>query len=283
MVIAGLAVQAAPEQPRPTAGEFVESLKFQQGAIVLPGGLATLNLPSGFRYLGPQDAERVLVQAWGNPQGHDTLGMLFPADISPVADNAWGVVITFDEDGYVSDKDADAINYDKLLGEMRAGIAAGAAERKQKGYPGLALVGWAAAPRYDQSAHKLYWAKELAFSDQPEHTLNYNVRVLGRRGVLVLNAVSGMSQLPQIEQAMPEIIAFTGFNPGHRYADFQAGTDRVAAYGLAALIAGGVAAKAGLFAKAFAVLLAGKKVFLMAALALCALLGKWFKRRKPAV
>jgi len=106
--------------------------------------------------------------------------------------------------------------------------------------------------------------------------------VLGRRGVLVLNAVAGMSQLPQIEQAMPEIIAFTGFNAGQRYADFQPGTDRMAAYGLAALIAGGVAAKAGLFAKLFAVLLAGKKIILGAVLAFSALFGKFFKRKKPA-
>src|SRR2546426_2131137 len=35
-------------------------------------------------------------------------------------------------------------------------------------------------------------------------------------------------------------------NEGHRYADFVPGTDKVAEYGIAALIAGGVAAKAGL-------------------------------------
>ena len=56
----------------------------------------------------------------------------------------------------------------------------------------------------------------------------------------------------------------------------------MAAYGLAALIAGGVAAKAGLFAKLFAVLLAGKKIILGAVLACGALFSKFFKRNKPA-
>ena len=283
-LLAGLALQAAPEPEKQTmtAEEFVTSLKFQQGAVTLPGGIATLKVPAHFRYLGPQDAERVLEQAWGNPKGRETLGMLFPSDVSPVEKNAWGVIITFNDDGYVSDKDADAINYDKLLGEMKAGVAESSAARKKDGYSGIALVGWAAAPRYDQQTHKLFWAKELAFEDQPEHTLNYNVRVLGRRGVLVLNAVAGMSQLPQIEKVMPDIIGFTSFNEGHRYADYQPGTDRMATYGIAALIAGGVAAKAGLFAKLFALILAGKKFIIIAVLGLGAAFKKFFKRNKPA-
>jgi uncharacterized membrane-anchored protein len=276
------AVGAAPEPKKMTAEEFVASLKFQQGDVELPGGMAKLKVPASFRYLGPQDAERVLVQAWGNPKGTGTLGMLFPADVSPVSENSWGVVITFDEDGYVSDKDADTIKYDKLLAEMQAGVAEGNEARKKAGYPTLALVGWATPPRYDKSTHKLYWAKELAFNDQPEHTLNYNVRVLGRRGVLVLNAVSGMNQLAQIEKVMPDVIAFTEFNDGHRYADFNPNSDRVAAYGIAALIAGGVAAKAGLFAKLFALILAGKKFIIIGAVALLAFLAKFLKRKKPA-
>lgn len=283
-VVVGWAAQAVPEPEAKgmTAAEFVASLKFQQGAITLPGGIAKLDVPSSFRYLGPADAERVLVEAWGNPKGSGTLGMLFPAGVSPIEKNSWGVVITFDEDGYVSDKDADAINYDKLLGEMKAGVAESSAARKQDGFPGIALVGWAAAPRYDKATHKLFWAKELAFDDQREHTLNYNVRVLGRRGVLVLNAVAGMSQLAQIEKAMPEVIAFASFNEGHRYADFEPGKDRMAAYGIAALIAGGVAAKAGLFAKLFAVILAGKKFIIIGVIALAAFLKKIFQRNKPA-
>jgi uncharacterized membrane-anchored protein len=165
---------------------------------------------------------------------------------------------------------------------MQEGVAEGNEARKKAGYPTLALVGWATPPRYDKSTHKLYWAKELAFNDQPEHTLNYNVRVLGRRGVLVLNAVSGMNQLAQIEKVMPDVIAFTEFNDGHRYADFNPSSDRVAAYGIAALIAGGVAAKAGLFAKLFALILAGKKFIIIGAVALFAFLAKFLKRKKPA-
>ena len=169
--------------------------------------------------------------------------MLFPAGASPVSDNGWGVVITYEEDGYVSDKDADSINYDSLIKEMKEGTAESNKEREKQGYQTVDLVGWAAKPYYDKDAHKLYWAKELAFGGNAEHTLNYNIRVLGRRGVLVLNAVAGMDQLASVEKDMRNVLAFTDFNPGYRYADFDSKTDKTATYGIAALVAGGLAAK----------------------------------------
>ena len=64
------------------------------------------------------------------------------------------------------------------------------------------------------------------------------------RGVLVLNGVAAMSQLPEIEQDTPKILAAIDFNPGHRYADFNPKSDKIAGYGLAALVAGTAAAAA---------------------------------------
>ena len=69
-----------------------------------------------------------------------------------------------------------------------SGSLAANEEREKQGFERVTLIGWAEPPSYDAAAHKLYWAKELAFADNPDHTLNYNIRVLGRRGVLVLNA-----------------------------------------------------------------------------------------------
>lgn len=67
-------------------------------------------------------------------------------------------------------------------------------ERRKQGFPTVRLIGWAEPPSYDQAANKMYWAKELAFSDSVARTLNYSIRILGRRGVLVLNAVAAMAQ-----------------------------------------------------------------------------------------
>ncbi len=270
----------ASEKPKMTAQEFEASLKYQKGEIVLPGGIATLKVPDSFRYLDAKDCERILVEAWGNPAGNNTLGMLVPSGVSPVSENGWGVVITYKEDGYVSDKDADSINYDELLKDMKKGVADLNKKRQEKGYHTVELVGWAAKPYYDKATHKLYWAKELAFAGEKEHTLNYNIRILGRKGVLVLNAVSGMDRLDNVKTEMQRVLNFTDFNPGYRYADYDSKTDKTAAYGIAALVAGGVAAKAGLFTKLFAILLAAKKAIIAGVIAVAAFFRKLFKRDK---
>ncbi len=256
-------------------------LQWQQGKVVLEGGLATLDVPAGFRYLDAKQSEWVLEEAWGNPDGSETLGMLFPADVNPVDENSWGVVITFDEHGYVKDDEAATLDYDKLLREMRDDLRDENKERVEHGYEALELVGWAEPPHYDSLTHKLYWAKELKFGDADENTLNYNVRVLGRRGVLVLNAVGGMSQLAPVDSGMRDVLAFVDFNQGHRYTDFDPGVDRVAAYGIGALVAGKVAAKVGLFKVVLGALVAAKKLVLVAIAALAGLVKKLFGR-KPA-
>jgi uncharacterized membrane-anchored protein len=261
--------------------EIASGLKFQQGEIKLKDGLATLKVSAKFRYLDPDQTDTVLVQLWGNPPSQEkTLGMLFPAEISPSAPESWGVVITYDEDGYVKDDEAAGINYDDLLKGMQEGTREANQERIKQGYEAIELIGWAAPPRYDQTAHKLYWAKELSFGGEPEHTLNYDIRALGRRGVLSLNAVASVSQLQMVEKDMREVLSFVEFNEGHRYGDYVAGVDKVAAYGIGALIAGKLAAKAGLFK--LLLLFAAKfwKLLIIAALAIGALVKKLLSGRR---
>jgi uncharacterized membrane-anchored protein len=251
---------AAPEM---TAEQFLAQLHLQRGKITLPGGIATLDLPASFRYLSPADAERVLVDAWGNPPGMESLGMIVPAKTSVLERDSWGVVVTYEKEGHIKDDDADSIKYDELLKDMQASVLENNAERKKQGYPGIHLMGWAEKPSYAKDTHKLYWAKDLMV-DGGEHSLNYNVRVLGREGVLNLNAIASMQQIEAIKKEMQQVTAFTEFTDGNRYTDFDSKTDKVAEYGLAALVAGGVASKLGLFGKLLALLLAFKKVLLLA-------------------
>ena len=257
-------------------------LHYQKGEITLKGNLAKIKVPDTFRYLSPKDADVVLSDLWGNPPDDETLGLILPADISPLNSNCWAVVITYSEDGYVKDSDADKIDYNKLLKEMKEGTREYNKERKKEGYPEIELVGWAAPPRYDKATHKMYWAKELKFSENDENTLNYNIRVLGRRGVLVLNAVASMSQFSIIEQHAPEIVSMVDFQEGHRYTDFNGKTDKVAAYGLAALVAGGVAAKAGFFKMLWVAILALKKFIVIGVVALVGLIKKLFGRKESS-
>lgn len=101
---------------REQAEALVAGLKFQQGEITLHDGLATLHVPDGFRFLNGADAQTVLVKLWGNPPGSAApLGMLMPDGASPLSENSWAVVMTYEADGYVSDKDAEKIDYTDLL------------------------------------------------------------------------------------------------------------------------------------------------------------------------
>jgi uncharacterized membrane-anchored protein len=259
-------------------------LKYQQGEITLKDGLAKLRLPDSLRYLGPQDAETVLVKLWGNPPNQaKPLGLLIPAGMSPAQDNAWAVIIQYEESGYVKDDDAAKINYNDLLKQMKESAVEANKERAKAGYSTVELIGWAAPPRYDAQAKKMYWAKELKFGDGDQNTLNYNIRILGRRGVLVLNAVAGITQLAEIQQAAPGILRAVEFQEGHRYADFKPGSDKVATYGLAALVAGGVLAKTGFFKMLLVGLLAAKKFVVIGVIAVVSFLKKIFGRKSETI
>ncbi|HEY0835104.1 MAG TPA: DUF2167 domain-containing protein, partial [Azospirillum sp.] len=232
-----------------SAEEFVAGLEFKEGDIAVPKAHARFQLKPEFRYLEQADARRVLEDLWGNPPDESVLGLIVPRKPDLLADDSWAVVVTYSDEGYVSDEDAAKIDYDEMLTEMKQSTREENAARKEAGYGTVDLVGWAVPPRYDGSAKKLYWAKELSFDGNARHTLNYDIRVLGRHGYLSLNAVAGMSELAQVQKGMQDLLPMTEFDSGARYADFDASTDKVASYGLAALVGGGLAAKAGLFAK----------------------------------
>ena len=255
-----------------------DSLQRQTGNIELPNKVASLKVPDSFYYLSPQDTRKVLVDLWGNPpEGNDqTLGMLFPSNISPLDNDAWGVTIEYEEDGYVSDEDADDIDYEELLAGLKEETESASKQRVQQGYEAVELIGWAAKPYYDKNTHKLHWAKEIKFGNSEPHTLNYNIRVLGRKGVLVLNFIASMDQKALIDSRIETVLALADFNQGSRYSDFDPSIDKVGAYGIGALIAGKVVAKTGLIAAALIFL---KKFWIILIVGAGALLKKLFSKK----
>jgi uncharacterized membrane-anchored protein len=256
--------------------QLAKNLQYKQGQIKIQDDLATLNVPTNFYFLNAADAKTVLVKFWGNPpaQVDRTLGVLMPSDLSPLDPGCWAVVISYSNDGYVKDDDASKINYDDLLKKMQTATHDNNKTRTDKGYPAMELVGWATPPHYDTATHKLYWAEELKMDGADENMLNYDIRILGRHGILVLTAIAGMTQLPEIEKQTPGILSMVNFDQGNRYADFDPKVDKVAAYGIAALIAGGIAAKLGFFKLLLVFLLAAKKIIIIALVAIAA----WFKK-----
>ncbi len=241
------AVPADAEKKPDPREVAANSLVQRDGAHDLPGGKAHIVVAEGFAFLDAADAQKLLTEVWGNPPdvGKDALGAIVPKGVSPFADESWAAIITYEDDGHVADDDAKAINYTDLMKEMQDGVAEENKERQAAGYGTIALIGWAQEPKYDATEHKLYWAKHLKFGAEPD-TLNYSIRALGREGVLQVNVIGGMNQLKDIDAKAPTMLSMVSFTEGNRYADYKEG-DKLAAYGIAGLIAGGVAAKAGLF------------------------------------
>src|SRR5688572_18800629 len=251
------------------------SFTYQYGSITLDDGIGTLNVPPGFRYLDAEQAGYVLHDLWGNPHGEGTLGMIVPDDIGITDERSWAFIITYDEMGYVKDDDAGDMDYDELLKEMQSDAAAVNEERTKAGYESIAIVGWASKPYYDADKKVLHWAKEIKFGETEGTTLNYNVRILGRKGILVLNAVSSMMELPDVQKNIAPVLASFNFDDGHRYADFNPDMDEVAAWTIGGLVAGKMLAKVGIFA----LLLKNIKLIGLALAALGTGAWKWYKRK----
>ncbi|MEL7538339.1 MAG: DUF2167 domain-containing protein [Pseudomonadota bacterium] len=249
---------------------FLDGLTPRNGAIPLGDNLVTLTVPDDFNFYGSADAQAILVDAWGNPPdgSESTLGLLMPTKYTPFDRDSWAVTIEYVEDGYVSDEDAASIDYDELLRDMQRSTRESNDYLRESGYATVELLGWAEPPHYDASTRKLYWAKELMFEGADESTLNYDIRALGRRGVLSMTFIAATAQLDEINASRDAVLAMAQFTPGNRYSDFDPSIDKVAAYGIGALVGGKLAAKAGLFAAALLLL---KKFWFVIVIAVAAI------------
>lgn len=283
-----LAVPAVASAKAPTveqAEAVVRDLHPQTGDVKVPGTGATLHLGKDYYYLSPVEAKRVLTDVWGNPPsvGDGVLGLVLPTG-KTVVDSVWGAVLTWDGSGYVTDDDAKTADYDAVLDKLREGEDANNKERRDAGYPGMHLVGWAQPPAYDPATHSVVWARDLKVDGAPADSLNYDVRLLGRGGVLSLNMLASMPDLPEVRQAAQAFGRTATFDAGQRYADFdESKGDKRAGYGLAGLVAAGVgvavAKKLGILAIALGL---GKKLIVVAAIAFAAVrrfFGRLFGRK----
>jgi uncharacterized membrane-anchored protein len=252
MVVAQTATPAA-DDAQAVAERRAASLHPQQGHIVLRDARATLDLGQAYDFYGPDDARTIIVELWNNPPSvaDGVLGMVMPAGKSPLSD-AWGAVVTYDPSGHVDDGDANDTDYAEILESLKKATEERNADRIAKGYQATHLSGWAEYPQYNPVTHSVVWAQDLAFEGEEGHGLNYDLRTLGRNGVLSVNFVSSMARLPEIRAAAASFADHAAFDPGARYADYDPSIDKKAEYGVGGLVAAGLgvvlAKKLGLLA-----------------------------------
>ncbi|MBA3939507.1 MAG: DUF2167 domain-containing protein [Planctomycetes bacterium] len=271
------AALSAAENPAKPAYQY----HYQTGKVTVGSNLATIDLPEGYRYLQTAEARHVVEKEWNNPPDESTLGVVLPPgrDI----DGDFAAIISFEETGYVKDDDAKSQDYAGLLKQMQEGMHESNPARKKQGYPTMELNGWAEPPTYDSATKKFFWAKSLQVEGSAVPVLNYDIRVLGRRGVLEIGAIGALPQLADIAACGKEIMGRTEFTTGNRYADFSEGSgDKIAAYGLAGLVAGGVLAKAGFLKLLWLGALKLIKPLIFVAVVIGGVIAKMFGRGKKA-
>ncbi len=244
----GLAQTDMEAETQKTIDSLERAFQWKTGAVTIGDNLAEFNVPAGWRFLPAEQSNFVLTSLWGNPPGA-SLGMLFPTDLGPLDTNIWAFNLRFDEMGYVKDDDADEFDYADILEGLQKEAKEANPQRTEEGYPAIEIIGWAATPFYDKEKKVLHWAKEIRFGTDAStpNTLNYDVRVLGRKGVLSMNAIADMNRLEQVKASVPAFINSVALTAGNRYADFDSGIDNVAAWTIGGLVAGKILAKAGFF------------------------------------
>jgi uncharacterized membrane-anchored protein len=270
-VLFSFSAQAQEGQPA-AAPPQEPAIQWMQGPV--EGAIdqwATLKVPEGTQFTGKAGTQ-AMMQFYGNPLTNKEVGML-----RPDAGN-WFVVFDFDESGYVKDDDADDLDADALLKSIIDGNEAANETRRQNNWSTLTIEGWAVPPRYDPKTKNLEWATKGNSEGQP--VLNYNMRILGRRGVMEANLVCSPKDFDTVLPQFQAMLDGYAFKPGQTYAEYTKG-DKLAKYGLAALIAGGglaVAAKTGLLAGLFKLIAKGGKLIVVGVIAVGAGIASVFKK-----
>ena len=262
LVVLLAAAPAWPQQDQ--LAQRIAALPWQSYPSIGPmGSVAQFSLAGNLRFLDSAATSRFL-ELNGNPPRQNQY-TLAPTSLD------WFAIFVFDPSGYV--RDDEQLDPNELLKTLRQQNENGIKERQRLNLPILRLSGWAVTPHYDVQTRRLEWGTRLINDADNSVTANYLIRILGRSGVMSGILVSSPEELDKnIEEFHTALRGFK-FVQGESYSEYRQG-DRVAKYGLAALVVGGAAAAA-----ASSGIMKGLGKFLaVGAFALIAAVGSFFKR-----
>jgi len=223
------------------------------------GDVAQISIPKGYQFTGKAGAQRLL-ELTHNPTSGDELGALVPSANDD--DDSWFAIFEFEESGYVKDNEKDSLDADAMLKSIQKGTEEANKERANKGWAPFHVTGWSQKPFYAPQTHNLTWAI-LGASDEngkpADESVNYSTRLLGRRGIMKVDLVVSPKVAARVVPEFNSLLEGYSFTPGQTYADWRSG-DKIAKYGLTALIVGGAGAAAlntGFFLKFWKLIVAG--------------------------
>jgi uncharacterized membrane-anchored protein len=203
-----------------------------------------------------RDGTKMFMELTQNPVGRTERGVALCT--MGEGREPWFAVFSYSPSGYVRDDERDQLDADAIITSIRRGTEASNRTRADRGWETLTIEGWTQEPFYDASSNNLTWSLTAATSSGGR-SVNHSVRVLGRGGVMHVDLVADPAQLNAALPVFTAMISGFGYKSGHRYAEWREG-DKLAEYGLAALIAGGAGvavAKSGLLGKLWKVIVAG--------------------------
>jgi uncharacterized membrane-anchored protein len=269
----------AEEQPAPSQEDAntafrkqLSELKWIRGPKqVQLFGNSTLEVPAGYVFLNPADTAKL--ETITHNIGGGTEYFLAPEDLH------WGAHFSFKDDGYV--KDDEKIDAAALLQNIKDNTAAGNKIRRERGWDEMEVIGWQAPPHYDTQTNRLEWAVSGRDLKSSTEVVNFNTRILGRGGVMSAVLIADPQNLTAATDDFKTTLSGFTYSAGQRYAEYRPG-DKVAKYGLAALVTGGAAAiavKTGLWKVIVGGLVAGWKFVAAAVVALFGGIARRFKRK----
>jgi uncharacterized membrane-anchored protein len=242
-----------------------------QGAL---GKIGQVKVGEGCGFADAKGTQTFLTLTQNPTSGQEQGTVLCQVLRSETDTTQWFAIFEYDEVGYVKDDEKAKLDADEILASLREGNEAGNEMRRERGWETLDLVGWERAPFYDPATNNLTWATRVRAASGDE-SINHSVRLLGRGGVMKVDLVVSPDAYAKSIPAFDGLIASHEFNSGLKYAEWREG-DKVAAYGLTALVAGGAGAlalKSGLLGKFW-------KVIAAAGVALVAGIRKLFGRKE---
>jgi uncharacterized membrane-anchored protein len=262
--VLGLSTMAfAQNAEQEKALQQLRALQWQRGpAAGHVGTLATVAIPNQYVFLNEPETSKFL-QLMGNPPKSGYYAFA-PESLT------WFAVFHFNDTGYV--KDDEKIDPNALLESLKASDGPANEERRKLGMSQLVTEGWLVPPHYDVATKRLEWGVRLR-GDSGEQTINYTTRLLGRTGVMAATLVSSPERIGADMEVFRKDLARFAFVPGQTYAEYRSG-DKVAEYGLGALVLGGAAAAA---AKTGLLKTLGKFIWLGVLAVLAASGGIWKK------
>jgi uncharacterized membrane-anchored protein len=252
------------------------------------GIVAEIQIPKGYAFTDAAGARRFM-ELNHNPADDDDIGLIVPIpqdNDSGRSNTNWYLLFEFNEMGYVSDSEKTTLDADKILDSLKKNTEEQNVYRQKKGWSAYHVDGWQTAPFYDEITHNLTWSI-IGRSDDPKEgqSVNYSTRILGRRGAMSVDLVLDPTDLSSVLPLSEQVMSTFHFTEGSRYTDFVKG-DKVATYGLTALIVGGATAaaiKSGLFAKLIAAMAALWKLIIVGLVAVGAAIKRFFTNIKKKI